>query len=160
MRTEGEITKEEFLSQRKKLDTELAKLTAEYEKQSQSNVIELEQPEWEKIEAALEEILDFSKPEPSPDLIRKFVTQIVPDGKTDFCWYLNLDGQKTTAVNMAVEGRKNKAIVSFADEEPCAPLHNGTVITFSALQCAVEDKNACSLATLHRLPSRVNGSTQ
>lgn len=156
MRTEGEITKEEFLSQRKKLDGELAKLTAEYEKQSQSGLLELEQPEWEKIEAALEEILDFSQPEPSPDLIRKFVTQIVPDGKTDFCWYLNLDGQKITAVNMAVEGRKNKAIVSFADEEPCAPLHNGTVITLSALQCAVEGKNACSLATLHRLLSRAN----
>ena len=47
MRPEGEISKEEFLEQRKKLDAELAKLTAEAEKQS--STIVLEQPEWEKI---------------------------------------------------------------------------------------------------------------
>ena len=38
--------------------------------------------EWEKIQSALEEILDLSQPKPSPNLIRKFVSKIVPDGKT------------------------------------------------------------------------------
>ena len=154
MRTEGEISKEEFLEQRKKLDAELAKLTAEAEKQS--STIVLEQPEWKKIEAALEEILDLTQPKPSPDLIRKFVTQIVPDGKNNFRWYLNLDGCQTCQQNMVVEGRAKKATVTFSEEEPCAPLHTDTVIAYSTLCHAVEDKNTCSLTTLHRLLSRAN----
>ena len=158
MRTEGEISKEEFLEQRKKLDAELAKLTAEAEKQS--STIVLEQPEWEKIEAALEEILDLTQPKPSPDLIRKFVTQIVPDGKNNFRWYLNLDGCQPQQQNMVVEGRAKKATVTFSEEEPCAPLHTDTVIAYSALCHAVEDKNTCSLTTLHRLLSRADTHKQ
>lgn len=152
MRTEGEISKEEFLEQRKKLDAELAKLTAEAEKQS--STIVLEQPEWEKIEAALEEILDRTQPKPSPDLIRKFVVQIIPDGKNNFRWYLNLDGCQTFQQSMVVEGRAKKATVIFSEEEPCAPLHTDAVIAYSTLCHAVEDKNTCSLTTLHRLLSR------
>ena len=71
----------------------------------------------------LEEILDLSEPTPSPDLIRKFVAQIVPEGKTNFQWHLNLDGNQTTHVGMTVEGRKNKAVVSFAAEGTCSPLY-------------------------------------
>ena len=117
MRTDGEITKEEFLHQRQKLDAELQILTAEYETLSHPSAITLDQPEWGKIQDALEEILDLSQPKPSPDLIRKFVTKIVPDGKTNFRWYMNLDGSNTTIRDMTVEGRKNKAVVTLCQEE-------------------------------------------
>ena len=117
MRTDGEITKEEFLHQRQKLDAELQILTAEYETLSHPSAITLDQPEWGKIQDALEEILDLSQPKPSPDLIRKFVTKIVPDGKTNFRWYMNLDGSNTTVQDMTVEGRKNKAVVTLCQEE-------------------------------------------
>lgn len=63
-----------------KLDKELQELQAEYHSKSCSPSIEMDQPEWSKIQAALEEILDLNQPTPSPDLIRKFVAQIVPEG--------------------------------------------------------------------------------
>ena len=117
MRTDGEITKEEFLQQRQKLDAELQSLTAEYETLSHPNVTALDQPEWGRIQDALEEILDLSQPKPSPDLIRKFVTKIVPDGKTNFRWYMNLDGSNTTIQDMTVEGRKDRAVVTLCRAE-------------------------------------------
>jgi len=144
MRTEGEITKEEFLAQRQKLDAELQKLSVEQERLVQTNTIDLEQPEWGRIQKALEEILDLSQPKPSPDLIRKFVTQVVPIGKTNFCWYLNLDGRGTTNLDMTVEGRKNHANLTFGGEHYAPPEENGII----------DLKNACLCPTPHRLLSR------
>ena len=149
MRTEGEITKEEFLAQRQKLDAELQKLTVEQERLTQSNTIDLEQPEWGRIQDALEEILDLSQPKPSPDLIRKFVTQVVPIGKTNFCWYLNLDGRGTTNLDMTVEGRKNHAALTFGGEH-YAPQEESGIIDL---------KNACLCTTPHRLLSKVEGGS-
>ena len=148
MRTEGEITKEEFLAQRQKLDAELQKLTAEQERLAQTNTIDLEQLEWGRIQDALEEILDLSQPKPSPDLIRKFVTQVVPIGKTNFCWYLNLDGRGTTSLDMTVEGRKNHAALTFGGEQ-YAPREDIDIIDL---------KNACLCTTPHRLLSRMAGT--
>ncbi|MBQ7801252.1 MAG: hypothetical protein IJ375_02890 [Oscillospiraceae bacterium] len=154
MRTDGEITKQEFLDQRKKLDKELQELQAEYDSKAYNPVIEMDQPEWGKIQTALEEILDLSQPTPSPDLIRKFVAQIVPEGKTNFQWHLNLDGNQTTHVGMTVEGRKNKAVVSFATEGTCSPLAFGAVIEYPTLCRAAADKNAYLSAMQDRLRLR------
>ena len=150
MRTEGEITKEEFLAQRQKLDAELQKMTVEQERLAQTNTIDLEQPEWGRIQDALEEILDLSQPKPSPDLIRKFVTQVVPIGKTNFCWYLNLDGRGTTSIDMTVEGRKNHAAFTFGGEQ-YAPREESGIIDL---------KNACLCTTPHRLLSRMAGTKE
>ena len=150
MRTEGEITKEEFLAQRQKLDAELQKLTVEQEQLAQTNTIDLEQPEWGRIQDALEEILDLSQPKPSPDLIRKFVTQVVPIGKTNFCWYLNLDGRGTTNLDMTVEGRKNHANLTFGEEQ-YAPREESGIIDL---------RKACLCTTPHRLPSRMAGTKE
>lgn len=151
MRTEGEITKEEFLEHRQKLDEEMKRLTAEYENQSSTKTLELNQPEWGKIQDALEEILDLSQPTPSPDLIRKFVSRIVPDGKTNFRWYLNLDGSHTTTRDMVVEGRKNNAAVFFTPEDGDGPV----VIPLPEEDAEDPDRrNAYPSALLHRLLSR------
>ena len=120
----------------------------------------MDQPEWGKIQAALEEILDLSQPTPSPDLIRKFVAQIVPEGKTNFQWHLNLDGNQTTHVGMTVEGRKNKAVVSFAAEGTCSPLAFGAVIEYPTLCRAATDKNAYLSAMQDRLLSRMAGTKE
>lgn len=109
MRTDGELTKEEFLTQRQKLDAELQRLSKKVEN------IDLGRPQWSRIEDALQEILDLSQPKPNPDLIRKFVSRIVPDGKSNFHWYLNLDGKSTIVQDMVVVGRKNHATVAFGE---------------------------------------------
>ena len=96
-------------------------------------------------------MLGLSQPGPSPDLIRKFVAQIVPHGKTNFQWHLNLDGNQTTHVGMTAEGRKNKAVVSFAAEGTCSPLAFGAMIEYPPLCRAATDKNACLSAMQDRL---------
>lgn len=154
MRTEGEITKEEFLSQRQKLDGELQALTAEYESLSQTDTNEQTEPEWGKIQSALEEILDLSQPKPSHDLIRKFVSKIVPDGKNNFRWYLNLDGTNSAIQDMVVDGRKNKATVTMSPGEPSAPPDNDSVIH---LQTFSPGKNASPPVLPHRQLSRMAG---
>ena len=143
MRTDGEIGKEEFLAQRQKLDAELEKLNTECERLSQTKKIEFDQPQWGRIEDALQEILDLSQPKPSPDLIRKFVSQIIPDGKSNFRWYLNLDGENSTVQDMTVEGRKNHASVTFGGMDD-APPDGGAVIN-------ILDQNTYLSLTQHRL---------
>ena len=152
MRTDGEITKEEFLAQRQKLDAELQKLTAEYEKLTQdAEDMDFNQPQWSRIQEALEQILDLSQPKPSPDLISKFVSRIVPDGKSNFHWYLNLDGSGTTIQDMTVEGRKNNAVVTICAGEHDAPPDPDAIIDL---------KNTSILATPHRLLSRMAGTKE
>ena len=148
MRTDGEIGKEEFLAQRQKLDAELEKLNTECERLSQTRTIEFDQPQWGRIEDALQEILDLSQPKPSPDLIRKFVSQIIPDGKSNFRWYLNLDGENSTVQDMTVEGRKNHASVTFGGMDDTPP-DGGAVIN-------ILDQNTYLSLTQHRLLSRAN----
>ena len=156
MRTDGEITKEEFLDQRQKLDAELQTLTAECETLSHPSAITLDQPEWGKIQDALEEILNLSQPKPSPDLIRKFVTKIVPDGKTNFRWYMNLDGSNTTVQNMTVEGRKNKAVVTLCQAEVYDTPDPRRVIHLQTIQTMTDFPSP--LAIPHRLLSRAKES--
>lgn len=151
MRTEGEITKEEFLAQRKKLDAELQRLTAELERLTQSNTIDPDQPEWGRIQDALEEILDLSQPKPSPDLIRRFVTRVVPNGKSDFSWYLNLDGRGTTAVDMAVEGRKNHAILTFSGEQYAPQEESGIIDLKNAYLCPTPPRLLSRMARTEEL---------
>ena len=45
MQTDGEITKQEFLDQRKKLEKELQELQAEYDSNAHNPVIEMDQTE-------------------------------------------------------------------------------------------------------------------
>jgi len=155
MRTEGEITKEEFLSQRQKLDAELQALTAEYERLSQEDTEVPVEPEWGKIHSALEEILDLSQPKPSPDLIRKFVSKIVPDGKNNFRWYLNLDGSNAAIQDIIVEDRKNKAAVTMCPGEEDAPPEPRRVIYLETMRTAAFESS--TLALLHRQLSKVEG---
>ena len=126
----------------------LQKLTAEYEKLTQdAEDMDFDQPQWSRIQEALEQILDLSQPKPSPDLIRKFVSRIVPDGKSNFRWYLNLDGRDATVQDMMVEGRKNHAVVTMCAGVRDAPPDPGAIIDIN---------NTSILATPHRLLSRAN----
>ena len=148
MRTDGEITKEEFANQRQKLDAELQKLATEQEKLTQdADAMDFGQPQWSRIQESLEQILDLSQPKPSPELIRKFVSKIVPDGRNRFRWHLNLDGAGGTIQEMTVEGRKNNAVVTMCQGELSAPPDPSTVINLAD----------ASLPTIpHRLLSKVN----
>lgn len=150
LRTDGEITKEEFLAQRSKLEAELQRLETEHsESEKEAVSYDALLPQWERIEKTLEEILDLSQPKPNPDLIRKFVSKIVPDGATKFHWYLNLDGNGDIEQNVTVNGRKNHATVTIGLEEPETPPDPEYIIAI---------KNARPIATPHKLRSTTAGN--
>ncbi len=148
MRTDGEITKEEFAVQKQKIDAVLADLENEYASMLQSEQ-EIRVPDlrWDEIKETLTQVLDFSQPQVNPDLIRKFVSKIVPDGKNHFRWYMNLDGHDTTSLDVVTEGRKSNAVVTFDSGGDKPPLHTGDVITISQLK----EKKSSTLSILHRL---------
>ena len=87
-----------------------------------------------------------------PCLIRKFVTKIVPDGKTNFRWYMNLDGNNTTIQDMMVEGRKNKAVVTLCQEEADDTPDSRWVINLQTIQTTIVFPSP--LVMPHRLQSR------
>ena len=112
-------------------------------------------PQWGKIQNALSQVLDLSQPKPDPDLVRKFVSKIVPDGKNTFHWYLNLDGNSAIIQTVMVEGRKNQATVTIGAED--ASSVTATVIHIMALLAMAQEEKTCLLGQLHRLQSRTAG---
>lgn len=157
MRTDGEITKEEFAVQKQKIDAVLADLENEYASMLQSEQ-EIRVPDLrcDEIKETLTQILDFSQPQVNPDLIRRFVSKIVPDGKNHFRWYMNLDRHDTTSLDVVTEGRKSNAVVTFDSGGDKPPLHTGDVITISQLK----EKKSSTLSILHRLQLKTRGIKQ
>ena len=154
MRAEGEITKEEYLHQKQKLETELLALMAEKDKLTKETAAEPELPQWGKIQASLNQVLDLSQPKVDPDLVRKFVSKIVPDGKHNFHWYLNLDGNSAIMQSVMVDGRKNHATVTVGMED--ASSVTATVIHIMAFLAMAQSEKTSVLGQLHRPLSRAN----
>ena len=154
MRADGEITREEYLHQKQKLEGELQILMAEKDKLSQQTPAEPEQPQWSKIQAVLNQVLDLNQPKVHPELVRKFVSKIVPDGKQTFHWYLNLDENSAVVKSVMVEGRKNQATVTVDTEEPTSV--TATVIHIIAFLAMSQGERTSFLGQRHRLLSRAN----
>ena len=155
MRAEGEITKEEYLHQKQKLETELLALMAEKDKLTKEIAVEPELPQWGKIQNALSQVPDLSQPKVDPDLVRKFVSKIVSDGKHHFHWYLNLDGNSAIMQSVMVDGRKNHATVTVGMED--ASSVTATVIHIMALLAMAQSEKTSVLGQLHRPLSRMAG---
>ena len=136
MRTDGEISKEEYKEQKEKVEKALLELTEEYERMlATEDAIQNPDICWDEIQSSLNTMMDFSNPQIDRHIIRKFVSKIVPNGRNHFRWYMNLDGKDTTTIDMVTEGRKSNAVISFNDdEEDEPPLHIGDVIGLTELQ--------------------------
>lgn len=148
MRTDGEITKEEFAVQKQqKIDAVLADFENEYASMLQlKREIRVPDLRWDEIKETLNQVLDFSQPQVNPNLIRKFVSKIVPDGKNHFRWYMNHDGHDATSLDVVTEGRKSNAVVAFDSGGDEPTLHTGDVITIAQLK----EKKSSTLSILHR----------
>ena len=136
MRTDGEISKDEYKEQKEKVEKALLELTEEYERMlATEDAIQNPDICWDEIQSSLNAMIDFSNPQIDRHIIRKFVSKIVPNGRNHFRWYMNLDGKDTTTIDMVTEGRKSNAVISFNDdEEDEPPLHIGDVIGLTELQ--------------------------
>ena len=99
-------------------------------------------------------MIDFSKPELDREVYEKFVSRIVPDGKNKFRWYLSLRGDEDYEVDAEVEGRKNRAVVTF--DEVCDNLPGyGSVISINELR---KTQTPDRIRTLHRQLLRDKGN--
>ena len=150
MRSDGEITKEEFLKKKEDIDKKISQLTAEYEKDDCPTENDEAGLELGKIEAALNELIDFSQPILPREIYQKFVAKVTPYSKTHYRWYLNLDGTGTQTADVKVNGRKTNAAVAFCDEGEIPPVHFKEIIFFNILKQEIKNKKSFFVATLHR----------
>lgn len=93
MRTDGDITKEEYRARRDKLNEELTKLQEKLHIKSLSNEPELPLDIF-AIRETLSEILSFKGPYVSHDIIERFVSRIQVTGVDKFKWIINLSGKE------------------------------------------------------------------
>lgn len=151
MRSDGEITKEEFLKKKEDIDKKISQLTAEYEKDDCPTESDEAGLELGKIEAALNELIDFSQLVLPREIYQKFVSKVTPYSKTHYRWYLNLDGTGTQMADVKVNGRKSNATVAFCDEGEIPPVHFKEIIFFNILKQEIKNKKSFFVATLHKL---------
>ena len=76
MRADGEISKEQFQSLRHKAEIEIAALNEELAELNAVSDEAAQALDMDAIEAALNEVLDFSKPKISESVIDKFVSRM------------------------------------------------------------------------------------
>lgn len=151
MRSDGEITKEEFLKKKEDIDKKISQLTAEYEKDDCPTESDEAGLELGKIESALNELIDFSQPILPREIYQKFVSKVTPYSKTHYRWYLSLDGKGAQTADVKVNGRKSNAAVAFCDEGEIPPVHFKEIIFFNILKQEIKNKKSFFVATLHRL---------
>ena len=156
MRSDGQITKEEFLKKKEDIDKKISQLTAEYEKDDCPTESDEAGLELGKIEAALNELIDFSQLVLPREIYQKFVSKVTPYSKTHYRWYLNLDGTGTQMADVKVNGRKSNATVAFCDEGEIPPVHFKEIIFFNILKQEIKNKKSFFVATLHRLLLEIN----
>lgn len=158
MRSDGEITKEEFLKKKEDIDKKISQLTAEYEKDDCPTESDEAGLELGKIESALNELIDFSQPVLPREIYQKFVSKVTPYSKTHYRWYLNLDGKGAQTADVKVNGRKSNAAVAFCDEGEIPPVHFKEIIFFNILKQGIKNKKSFFVATLHRQHFRTSSN--
>lgn len=118
MRTDGEISKNEFVQMRKKFDDKISELKSMLETFDNEDMMYNNKKEMERtlkeVEKALNENIDFSQPQLSDEVIDKFIDKVIALGDDKFQWFINLSGMKTDDEDsireliLGIEGRKNK----------------------------------------------------
>ena len=118
MRTESDISIEEYRKRKKKLEEELAGYEEQLKKQNTVPVQEKDNGlNWKVIRETLEELIDFSKPKIDNEIVDKFISRITPLGNNRFAWFVNVSGASTEEIDMMIEGRKNHATIRIDDEK-------------------------------------------
>ena len=122
MRADGELSKEEYQTMRKPIDTELEQLQEKLNQAPND-----EQPksglELDGIINTLNTLIDFSGTKVSEDIINQFVYRVTPTSDTTFDWYVNLNGTADVRATFTAEGRKNRAVVKLEEIEQISSLH-------------------------------------
>lgn len=129
MRTDGEISKEEYKPRRAKLEAELNAVRGELEQKPEVEPIPQEAKlRWKEIEQTLDQMIDLSGDKVNEDIIDKFVQRVTPLGNNRYAFHMNLDNGATENFIAGVEGKKNSSVIFLdngtGDGEPSPVLHS------------------------------------
>ena len=110
LRTDGDISKEEFRTRRVKLETELQAAREELEEKSKPIIIPPEEKmRWKEIEQTLSCAIDFSGDRPDEEILDKFIRRVTPLGDNRYAFHMNLDKGISENLTARVGGRKGTA---------------------------------------------------
>lgn len=160
MRTDGEVTKEEYAQRRTKLDAELRAANDELTASQQGNAPAQDSGlHWNAIMDTLNQAVDLSTPTISRDILEKFIDRVIPQSKTRFIWKINLDSSTAQDFSVSVEGRKTGYTVCLdCDSPPDGDdpylVHN--IIYLSQLFDDFDVKRYSPSPALHRLLSKAS----
>lgn len=94
MRTEGEITKDEYRTKRDKLNEEVAGLQTRLSLIETNVSVATGGPDFDAIKKGLETVLDVKGSYINEELIDKYVSRIIVESDNKFRWIINLSGKK------------------------------------------------------------------
>jgi DNA invertase Pin-like site-specific DNA recombinase len=116
MRAEGELSKEEYADMKAKADSEMRELLELQIDSLMGATDKPSLPDLNAVKAALDTFIDFSKSEISREIVGKFISKVTPMGNNTFQWDINFSGNEVQQIYTRVDGRKNHATVSVAEE--------------------------------------------
>ncbi|MDD4422177.1 MAG: recombinase family protein [Eubacteriales bacterium] len=138
LRTEGDVSKDEYRLRRKKLDDDIAAYEQEIKTESMENTPKQKESlsHLNKLEEALNEMTDFSEGMVDRDIFNKFVGKVIPVSNNRFAWYMNLDGSDPYKFEVTAEGRKNNSIIRIDEpaqdnKEDSSSVHNDEIFYLS-----------------------------
>jgi len=144
MRSEKEIGKEEFLTEKARIDSELVRLEEKCTSIQNGDDDEGDEGfDWIGLKEKLYEIADRKKS--MKEIMKKLVYRVVPEDKTHFTWYLKLepDDDLITQMNMECEGRSGKAVVNISKEGTGnrfpLPLHRDSLLSLRKLSNDIQE---------------------
>ena len=138
MRADGEISKNEYVSMKAKLDSEIECLKVELDSLEENNDTKdnVEQ-KLETIKQVLSETIDFSKTKLPEYIIERFVRQVTPIDNNLFKWYIKLtdDDLPPDEVIIGVDGRKGKAMIINESGDIRLPSYQNHTGSVGSKQC-------------------------
>ena len=143
MRADGEISREEYLVAREKLDKEIEKLRIEIQNKPENKVQEID---LEAVRECLNNLIDFNSGAIEHAIIEQVVCRIVPVSDTMFEWYIGLEDAAKAKARLSVEGRKTNAVVTLEEIMEISSLHRQLG----------EGKKSSPGTLLHRQQLRIN----
>lgn len=139
MRTEGEISKDEYGRKRKELDeqkkaielqlTGITTIKADIHNSDKNLAL---------VNEALDEYIDFSQPTISDDVIERLVKTVIPMNNHLFKWTLDFLYNNENTPVCGIEGRKNKPVIvdRFGNRLPLYQSSTGSVKQLGSIEIA------------------------
>lgn len=132
MRTEGELTKDEYFNMREKLDAEKLTIETEIDSLEEENESKTNlEKQFATIKEALDTVIDFSQSKLPEYIIDTFIEKIIPINNNLYRWYIRFGnnsyddshGHGHDEVTLGIQGRKNNPVLINENGEKSLPFN-------------------------------------